>query len=570
MRSALEHLPPFLQRRTRMHASSPEIRTEANSAAPVVYWMRVAVRDHENPALDVALAIAEAEQRPVLVYHALSERYPYASDRHHTFILEGARDVAAAFLARGIPYAFHLERPESREAVLANLAKSARVVVTELMPVEPLRGWTQAVAKLAPVLEVDASCIFPMIGSLQKAPTRAFEFRKSAAKAQSQLLEEGYPVFPFASRKDWLKLPELPFQPIALETASIPNLLRDLSIDHSVAPVPDSQGGSIAGYARWSQYLKGDLARYASTRNDPLLDTTSRMSAYLHYGHVSPFRLAGDLYRFIKVNPGAEKLLDEMLIWRELAWHFCYHTETPHAVQSLPGWALETLKEHEADERTALPSWEQLAHANTGDELWDACQRSLLAHGELHNNVRMTWGKKLLEWTASAGEALSLLLDLNHRYALDGRDPASYAGIQWCFGAFDRPFTPASHTLGTVRPRPLNEDRGWRLSDQELQVLLPRVRCAITILKSWCSIRGGGQVGGWFPANLWAYRSTTARNILPPSTMAFGSWSNRWFGKAFSMCGSRESLQCSTVQCKLQTRKLWPFPGTWQAPAFQR
>jgi photolyase PhrII len=450
--SLVSCLPAFLKQRIRLH--SPFEVSPTDAAAPVFYWMRVAVRDHENPALDVALAIAEAEQRSVLVYHALSERYPYASDRHHTFILEGARDVAAAFAARGIPYAFHLERPGAREAVLAKLAKSARAVVTELMPVEPLRGWTQTVAQLAPVLEVDASCIFPMTGGLKKAPTRAFEFRKAAAKAQSQVLEEGYPSFPFALRKDWQALAQLPFEPVSLETVSIRELVQSLSIDHSVAPVPDSPGGSIAGYARWSKYVAGDLARYGATRNDPLLDTTSRMSAYLHYGHVSPFTLAGDLYKRIKTNPGAEKFLDEMLIWRELAWHFCFHTEELDAVQSLPRWAVETLKAHESETRDSQPSWEQLAHGRTDDALWNACQRSLLAHGELHNNVRMTWGKKLLEWTSTAGEALSLLLDLNHRYALDGRDPASYAGIQWCFGAFDRPFEPASDILGTVRPRP--------------------------------------------------------------------------------------------------------------------
>ena len=55
----------------------------------------------------------------------------------------------------------------------------------------------------------------------------------------------------------------------------------------------------------------------------------------------------------------------------------------------------------------------------------DAAQRSLLLHGELHNNVRMTWGKAFLNWTADADTAWEKMVDLNHRYALDGRDPAS-------------------------------------------------------------------------------------------------------------------------------------------------
>ncbi len=41
----------------------------------------------------------------------------------------------------------------------------------------------------------------------------------------------------------------------------------------------------------------------------------------------------------------------------------------------------------------------------------------------------MTWGKAILQWTRNAGDARRYLIDLNHRYALDGRDPASYGGI---------------------------------------------------------------------------------------------------------------------------------------------
>ncbi len=77
----------------------------------------------------------------------------------------------------------------------------------------------------------------------------------------------------------------------------------------------------------------------------------------------------------------------------------------------------------------------------------------MLLHGELHNNVRMTWGKAILNWTADAKSALSTIIDLNHRFALDGRDPASFGGILWCLGQFDRPFPPARPILGTVRDR---------------------------------------------------------------------------------------------------------------------
>jgi len=75
----------------------------------------------------------------------------------------------------------------------------------------------------------------------------------------------------------------------------------------------------------------------------------------------------------------------------------------------------------------------------------------------LHNNVRMTWGKAIPSWTASPEAALSTLLDLNNRTALDGADPASYAGLLWCLGLFDRAFQPENPVLGAIRSRPLEE-----------------------------------------------------------------------------------------------------------------
>ena len=71
----------------------------------------------------------------------------------------------------------------------------------------------------------------------------------------------------------------------------------------------------------------------------------------------------------------------------------------------------------------------------------------------LHNNLRMSWGKQILPWSPDGAQALARLIDLNHRYALDGRDPSSYGGLLWCLGAFDRPFTPPAPGFGTIRPR---------------------------------------------------------------------------------------------------------------------
>ena len=86
--------------------------------------------------------------------------------------------------------------------------------------------------------------------------------------------------------------------------------------------------------------------------------------------------------------------------------------------------------------------------------MWDAMQRCLRRHGELHNNLRMTWGKAFLTWAPSPALALQWALDLNHKYALDGGDPCSYAGVLWCFGGFDGPkAAQATPVTGSVRQR---------------------------------------------------------------------------------------------------------------------
>jgi deoxyribodipyrimidine photo-lyase len=43
------------------------------------------------------------------------------------------------------------------------------------------------------------------------------------------------------------------------------------------------------------------------------------------------------------------------------------------------------------------------------------------------------------------------MVELNNKYALDGRDPNSYGGIYWILGRYDRPWAPERPIFGTVR-----------------------------------------------------------------------------------------------------------------------
>ena len=264
----------------------------------------------------------------------------------------------------------------------------------------------------------------------------------------------------------------MPFEPVDLQAADLADLVASCQIDHAVGPVVDTVGGSRAGYARWRQFKEKHLNGYAKQRNNALRDGVSRMSAYLHYGMVSPFRIAREAAEID--NAGAEKYLDELLIWRELAYAFCFYRDDHDHWSAIPDWARETLEQHAADPRQVY-TWEQLARGKTDDAFWNAAQHSLLKQGELHNNVRMTWGKAILNWTKDPQTALSTIIDLNHRYALDGRDPASYGGILWCLGQFDRPFEPDQKIIGTVRARPTS-NHASRLDLQQYQTKVGQPR----------------------------------------------------------------------------------------------
>jgi predicted NAD/FAD-dependent oxidoreductase len=89
----------------------------------------------------------------------------------------------------------------------------------------------------------------------------------------------------------------------------------------------------------------------------------------------------------------------------------------------------------------------------------------------------MTWGKAILNWKRTPQEALSTIIDLNHRYALDGRDPASYGGILWCLGQFDRPFEPETPIFGAVRPRSTSQ-HARRLDTQKYHARVTEPRFA--------------------------------------------------------------------------------------------
>jgi deoxyribodipyrimidine photo-lyase len=256
--------------------------------------------------------------------------------------------------------------------------------------------------------------------------------------------------------------------PAASEEA-LTSSLDGLPIDHTVPPSA-AEGGESAARAALHGFLGYRLGRYAEDRNHPDLDAGSGLSPYLHFGHLSVHeifariataegwspaslsdRVTGSRSGWWGMSPAAEAFLDELITWRELGFNACSCSEGYNRFESLPAWARHTLERHAADARDYTYDLAEFEAAATHDPVWNAAQVQLLREGRIHNYMRMLWGKKILEWSTGPHEALEIMIHLNNKYAIDGRDPNSYTGILWVLGKYDRPWAPERPIFGRVR-----------------------------------------------------------------------------------------------------------------------
>ncbi|MCU0256396.1 MAG: hypothetical protein MUF60_06615 [Vicinamibacterales bacterium] len=463
----------------------PDIRIRCLNARPergerdfVLYWMTAFRRTRWNFALERAVEHARRLGKPLVVLEALRAAYPWASDRLHAFVIGGMRDNAASLAATGVRYVPYLEpTPGAGRGLLEALAERAAVVVTDDFPAFFLRRMAAAAATRLDVrLEaVDANGLLPLRASSRAYPT-AFAFRAFVQKHLREHLE-GFPLEDSLAGADLVAAPAGLLPPAVAHrwpSAPVdpsPEALARLPIDHAITVVRETPGGARAASRVLAAFLDTKLARYKDERNQPELDVASGLSPYLHFGHVSVHEVfhalmtregwttrriapkgGGQREGWWGASPAAESYLDELITWREVGFHTCEHRPDDYdKYESLPDWARATLDRHAADPRAHAYSLEQFEQAATHDPLWNAAQRQLVREGRIHNYLRMLWGKKILEWSASPREALAVMIELNNKYALDGRDPNSYSGIFWVLGRYDRPWAPERPVFGVVR-----------------------------------------------------------------------------------------------------------------------
>ena len=406
----------------------------------VLYWMQQAQRAEFNHALEYAIEQANALHLPVVVGFALTA-FPEANRRHYQFMLEGLRETEQRLAARGIGFCIRLGPPEE---VIPGLAKGAALLVGDIGYLRVQRGWREAVAKrvACPVVFVESDAIVPVSAASDHAE---FAARTLRPKIQRRLDEFLKPVKPLP-----VAIPSIGLVKRSLPLSDPAALCRRLRTDNSVAPASHPAGGLAAANKRLERFLGHRLAGYAEESSDPVLDGCSHMSAYLHFGQISPLDIAWRVQRSDAPRVAIEAYLEQLIVRRELSLNACWYNRGYDRYETLPAWAQKTLARHRRDKREFIYSRAQWEAGATHDPCWNAAQAQMVRSGQMHNYMRMYWGKKILEWSRTPEEAFETALHLNNKYELDGRDPNGFAGVAWCFGLHDRPWTERP-VFGTIR-----------------------------------------------------------------------------------------------------------------------
>ncbi len=203
--------------------------------------------------------------------------------------------------------------------------------------------------------------------------------------------------------------------PDGLESDGIPRC-PDVSAD---LPEP----GEVAARTALDRFLRHDVDDYATTRDRPADDRTSRLSPYLHFGCVHPRQILARLDTRMK----GHAVFATELAWRDFYGDVLHHT--PESAWS--SWNESMAKIRLDTGKRADEHFDAWCHGETGFPIVDAGMRQLLGEGWMHNRLRMITASFLVkdlhvDWTRGARYFLQQLVD--------GDLSSNNHGWQWVAG----------------------------------------------------------------------------------------------------------------------------------------
>jgi len=389
-------------------------------------------RVQDNYALLFAQDVALELKQPLLVIFNLLPGFLGATIRQYDFMIQGLKKVEQELKKLNIPFVLLTGNPVKNINKFIN-DSAAGVLVSDFDPLRIKKEWKYELKNSIkiPFWEVDTHNIVPCWIVSDKQEYGARTIRPKISKLLDTFL---------------IRIPAVQKHPYTI-SHNIPEVdwettVQELTVDHSVQPISWLTSGSNHANETLNIFLREKLHSYADSSNDPLSETESNLSPYLHFGQISSRRIALAILENTGPDTNQESFLEQLIIRKELSDNFCHYNNSYDSIECFPKWAITTLNDHLMDIREYIYSLDQFENSQTHDPLWNACQKEMVIRGKMPNYLRMYWAKKILEWTEHPAQAMEIAIYLNDKYQLDGRDPNGYAGIAWSIGGIhDRAWT---------------------------------------------------------------------------------------------------------------------------------
>ncbi|MFG2111659.1 cryptochrome/photolyase family protein [Streptomyces sp. NPDC048718] len=166
-------------------------------------------------------------------------------------------------------------------------------------------------------------------------------------------------------------------------------------------------GGESRARAEVTAYWRRGLDSYDTTRDDLAADATSRLSAHLHFGTLSPVEL---VHRARRHGGAGAEAFGRQLAWRD--FHRQVLAARPHAAHA----DYRTKGDHWRSEDTAGADIDAWREGRTGYPVVDAAMRQLRHEGWMHNRARLLTASFLtktlyVDWRIGAAHFLYWLVD---------------------------------------------------------------------------------------------------------------------------------------------------------------
>lgn len=433
-----------------------QVKKGSTAGHCVLYVMSRDQRIRDNHALLAAQKHAMAKKLPLAIVFCLIEKTGYRSREHYEFMLEGLREVERDAQKLHIPFMMIIGSPYDRLGAVLHHTKPDAVY----FDFSPLRGPRRLIQRLsehdhgAALYVVDTHNTIPAWLVSDKKEVAAYTLRPKIHKNIEQFLIE-----PELLQKHPHPWPGT-VQSLTTLAVNIQAVLDNLTASGNNIQI---KSGERAAADQLEKFIESGIDLYAKSRNDPVYDSQSNLSPYLHFGQLSSLRITLAMReKLVSLNndlhiiesqkmpsasnqptwmDGANAFLEELLVRKELSDNYCFYEPHYDSLAGAAEWAQQTLNQHKSDVREFCYSYKQLAAAKTHDPAWNAAQNQMLKSGKMHGYMRMYWAKKVLEWTESPAQAIEFLIRLNDSFSIDGGDPNGYVGIMWSVaGVHDRPW----------------------------------------------------------------------------------------------------------------------------------